>query len=269
MPSTTLEFKEIKIMGLSIRYREILPKTKTSPDKTLIILHGWNQKGAESWQEIMGQTALQHPNYHIIAPDLPGMGDSPAPDSVWRAEDYATFIEKFIAKLDVKYAVFMGHSFGGAIASIIASRNPKLCTDLILLAPAIVRPPLSAKQKRISSITSFGKNTLTKIGLTSLETRIKKGWYKLINSPDYNKTQGIMKAIMQVVIREDLTHILPNISCHTTLLWGDKDTYTPIWQLDLIRRAIPNNQVYILDDINHGIHLYAKKSIYNVLKKVL
>jgi pimeloyl-ACP methyl ester carboxylesterase len=269
MSSISLEFKEIKVAGLPFRFREVLPKTKSNQAKTLVILHGWNQKGAQSWQDIIGQAALQHPDYHILAPDLPGMGDSPAPSSVWRAEDYATCIEKFIAKLDIKYAVFMGHSFGGAIASIIASRNPKLCTELILLAPAIIRPPLTNKQKRIGVITTFAKTALNRAGLANLEPNLKKIWYKVIGSPDYNKTQGIMKEIMQVVIREDLSAVLPDIKCRTTLLWGDQDTYTPIWQLDLIRRAIPNNQVYILDDINHGIHLYAKKSIYSVLKKVL
>jgi pimeloyl-ACP methyl ester carboxylesterase len=269
MSSVTLDFKEISVDNLTLFYREITPTAKSTNTKTLVILHGWNQKGAETWQEVMGKIAQQHPDYHILAPDLPGMGESQPPRRVWHAQDYADFIQKFIKTLEIKETYFMGHSFGGAIASIIASQSPTLCTELILLSPAIVRPPLSSNQRWTQKITTFGKQNLEKIGLKKLVEKSRKIWYKLLGSSDYAKTQGIMKDIMAVVVREDLTTILPNIKCHTILVWGKEDTYTPIWQLDIIRRQIPLNHVYILENINHGIHLYAKKTLYEILKKAL
>jgi pimeloyl-ACP methyl ester carboxylesterase len=267
--SVTLDFKEISIANLILFYREIIPTVKSTSPKTLVILHGWNQKGAETWQEIMGKVALQHPDYHIIAPDLPGMGESQPPRRVWHAQDYADFIQKFIESKGVKEAYFLGHSFGGAIASIIASQSPTLCSELILLAPAIVRPPLSSKQRWTQKITSFGKQCLEKIGLRSLVQKIRKIWYKLLGSSDYLKTEGIMKDIMAIVVREDLTQFLPDIKCPTIIVWGKEDSYTPIWQLDIIRRKIPQNHVYVLENVNHGIHLYAKKALYEILKKAL
>lgn len=269
MPSVTLNFKEISINNLTVFYREISPTVKINQSKTLIILHGWNQGGAETWQEIMGKLALQHPDYRIIAPDLPGMGESEQPKRIWNAEDYANCITNILEKLDIKKACLMGHSFGGAIASIIASQSPNLCSELILLAPAIVRPPLSSKQRLTKKITTFGKQNLEKVGLKKIVEKSRKVWYKLLGSSDYLKTEGIMKDIMAIVVREDLTSILPHIKCHTIIIWGKKDNYTPIWQLDIIRRQIPQNHVYMLEDINHGIHLYAKKVLYEILKKVL
>lgn len=269
MPSITLDFKEISVDNLTLFYREIKPIKVNHNSKTLVILHGWNQKGAETWQEIMGKVALQHPNYRIIAPDLPGMGESQPPRRVWNAVDYASYIIHILEELNIKQAYFMGHSFGGAIASIIASQKPDLCSELILLAPAIVRPPLSSKQRWTQNITSFGKRNLEKIGLKKVVEQSRRVWYNLLGSSDYLKTEGIMKEIMTVVIREDLTSTLPNIACPTIIVWGKEDNYTPIWQLDIIRRQIPQNHVYILEDVNHGIHLYAKKALYEILKKVL
>jgi pimeloyl-ACP methyl ester carboxylesterase len=269
MPSVTLDFKEISVDNLTLFYREILPTVKSTKPKTLVILHGWNQKGAETWQEIMGKVELQHPDYRIIAPDLPGMGESQPPRRVWHAQDYADFIQKFIEALEIKETYLMGHSFGGAIASIIASQSPDLCGELILLAPAIVRPPLSSKQRWTQKITTFGKQNLEKIGLKSVVEKSRKIWYRLLGSSDYLKTNGIMKEIMAVVVREDLTEILNKIKCHATIVWGKEDNYTPIWQLDIVRRQIPQNHVYMLENVNHGIHLYAKKALYEILKKTL
>jgi pimeloyl-ACP methyl ester carboxylesterase len=269
MTSVTLDFKEISIDNLNIFYREITPTVKIPEPKTIIILHGWNQKGGETWQEIMGKIALDNPQYRIITPDLPGMGESAPPRRVWHTQNYADFIQRFIMALGVKEAYFMGHSFGGAIASIIASQSSILCTELILLAPAIVRLPLSSKQRWTQKITTFGKQNLEKIGLKIVIEKSRKVWYKLLGSSDYLRTSGIMKEIMTVIVREDLTNILPNIKCHTVIVWGKEDTYTPIWQLDIIRRQIPQNHVYILEDVNHGIHLYAKKALYEILKKTL
>jgi pimeloyl-ACP methyl ester carboxylesterase len=269
MSPVTLDFKEISVDNLNIFYREIKPRMEHPTPKTLVVLHGWNQKGAESWQELIGRIALQHPFYRIIAPDLPGMGQSQPPRRVWNAVDYAHFIRSFLESIEVKQAYFMGHSFGGAIASIIASESPELCTELILLAPAIVRPPLSSKKKLIQKVTKFGKSSLEKVGMIQVVEKSKKIWYRLLGSSDYLKTQGIMRDIMAVVVREDLTYILPKIHCYTTIVWGNEDKYTPIWQLDIIRRAIPQNHIYILEGVNHGIHLYAKKAVYAMLKKTL
>jgi pimeloyl-ACP methyl ester carboxylesterase len=269
MSSVTLDFKELPINNLTIFYREITPRIKSPTPKVLVILHGWNQNGAQSWQEIMGRIAQQHSFYRIIAPDLPGMGQTQPPRRVWGVQDYVDYIIEFLDALKLSNVVMLGHSFGGGIASVIAAQRPDLCQELVLFAPAIVRPPLSSKQKMIQKLTTFGKQTLEKAKLHQVIARSQTLWYKVLGSTDYLKTQGIMKEILTVIVREDLTHILPNIRCDTIIVWGDKDTYTPIWQLDIIRRNIPQNHIYILEGVNHGIHLYAKKSVYAILKKTL
>ena len=264
-----LETHEARIQDQVISFIEVKPTVNKEKSLSLLILHGWNQKGTESWEEVIKEIACRHPSYRIIALDLPGMGQSQPPKSVWNAMNYADFIAEFLTSLNVSEITILGHSFGGAIGAVIAGDRPDMCTKLVLLAPAIIRPPLSKKQKIIQSVTNTGKNVLTKVGLQGVTDATKKLWYRVVGSSDYVKTQGIMKEIMAGVVREDLTHVLTKIKCETTVVWGDKDLYTPIWQLDIIRRNLDKSNIYMLEGINHGIHLHARKSLYSILDGVL
>ena len=47
-------------------------------------------------------------------------------------------------------------------------------------------------------------------------------------SADYQKASPVMRQSMSLCIREDLTALLPNVTASTLLIWGEKDTATPL-----------------------------------------
>lgn len=223
----------------------------------LVILHGWNQNGSFSWEKFMN---LFDENTYILAPDLPGFGKSDPPKQVWSANEYALFLKKFIEKNGAENFRLIGHSFGGAICAVFTSFEAKKIKEMFLCAPAIVRKNPSKKQ-RILKKTSEKMNFLKKI------PGFRKILYKILGSTDYEKTTGIMQEIFKKVVATDLQKILPKIKVKTTIVWGDKDKYTPLYQAEIIKNGIKNSKLIIFENTNHGIHLHTPEKLQKLVTK--
>ncbi len=239
-----------------INLREINPKK----NKTLVILHGWNTVGSGSWEGILD--LFRCSDFRVLAPDMPGFGLSEAPTEVWQVKDYAKWLNEFLEQNKIKAPIYLlGHSFGGAIAAEFASQNPEKLQKLFLVAPAIVRRPSNFKQKIIKKFTKIIKKIFQLPVAKNLSKPVKKIWYKLLGSQDYNQSQGIMKKIMQKIIRQDLQYLLPKIKVETVLIWGTKDKYTPYADHNLVLKKIPKCKFIKLKRINHGVHLHAAQKL--------
>jgi len=246
-----------QVNGLSVFVRE---KTPTVVSQTLLILHGWNTDGAQKWMPFMQHFPLE--NTRILAIDMPGFAQSEKPKTVWDAHKYAMFISEFISQKIGTPVHILGHSFGGAVAAVVAAQYSHQIQSLSLCAPAIVR----------SSTPSLITRMLSGIASTFSPLKAIPGvaivWLKITGSTDYSATpQGIMQQIMQTVIRTDLQHELAGITAPTMIIWGTQDTYTPYSQAKLIQSHIADSHLVTLKNINHGIHLHALPRLMQAVMK--
>jgi pimeloyl-ACP methyl ester carboxylesterase len=86
----------------------------------------------------------------LIAPDLPGFGESPpAPFTV---EGVADVVAEFLAALDIPKAVICGLSMGGYIALAVARRHPDRLAGLILADTRAGVDDSTARANRTTSI---------------------------------------------------------------------------------------------------------------------
>lgn len=99
----------------------------------VLLIHG-NFAGKLWWSEIL---ANPQPGTRLIAPDLPGFGDSHA-NGTFRPSIpfYARSLEHFLDELGVERALLLGHSFGATVATELALSDPDRFPALFLLAPA-------------------------------------------------------------------------------------------------------------------------------------
>lgn len=106
----------------------------------LVLLHGWSMSGAAFWP----QDALAARGFHLVAPDLPGFGDSPAPPQPVSIPALADDLAAGIRALGLTRAVLVGWSMGAQVAWSCAARHGDL--DLaglvsIDMSPRIVNGP--------------------------------------------------------------------------------------------------------------------------------
>ena len=117
--------------GINIAY------TRTGASKPpVLLLHGLTANGA-CW------AALAHAmqaDYDVIMPDARGHGKSSVPDYGYRYEDHANDVVGLLEALRLSHPILIGHSMGGLVAAVLASRYPGLLRCLILADPTFLSP---------------------------------------------------------------------------------------------------------------------------------
>jgi pimeloyl-ACP methyl ester carboxylesterase len=99
----------------------------------IILLHGLGVSGTV-WQAFARRLA---PRFAAVAPDLRGHGESDAPPTGYRPEDYARDLAAMLEALGIGQAPVLGHSLGSLVALALADRRPDLVSGLVLVDPPV------------------------------------------------------------------------------------------------------------------------------------
>lgn len=217
--------------GLEINYRE---EGAGSP---VLLLHGWGCNGGH-WDPVLGTLKESH---RVVAPDIPGFGESEEPPNTWGTKEYALFFEHFMRKLKMEQPAVIGHSNGGRIAIALAAKGR--AGKLILTDSAGIKPKRDISyyakiysykaMKKVLSLPGFSE----KKGELLEKTRGKAG------SDDYNAASEGMRRILSTVVNEDLTPLLEQIRVSTLLIWGSEDTATPLADGERMEGILKKNKV--------------------------
>jgi pimeloyl-ACP methyl ester carboxylesterase len=217
----------------------------------LIILPGWGHN-KNFWTEFKSHFS----EGRVIVFDLPGFGEEPLAGEDWGIPQYAAWVIKKVEKFDKNDSniVLLGHSFGGRIASFIASQNPTWLKGLILYgAPLLYRPTLSLQFKIITA------KMLKKIGFSRPVSN------KELQEAD-NKGMG---EIFRKAVVFDQTELLEKINVPTLMLWGKDDRDVPLRMAYEAQRLIPKNKLVIMDNVGHNAHLENGNLFYGTVKNFI
>ena len=64
-------------------------------------------------------------------------------------------------------------------------------------------------------------------------------WRGSAGSADYRNSSPMMRAVMSRCVNQDLKHVMPQIKASTLLIWGAKDTATPLSDAKYMEKHIP------------------------------
>lgn len=125
--TNTVNFKTAKVDGQDIFYREAGDKSKPA----LLLLHGF-PSSSHMYRDLINDLSGK---YHVIAPDLPGFGQSSAPSITqynYTFDNLSVTIEHFIQTVGLnKFHLYM-QDYGGPIGLRIASRKHEWIQSLII-----------------------------------------------------------------------------------------------------------------------------------------
>lgn len=200
----------------------------------LILMHGWGCDHT-TVRSIAATAALTNRVYNI---DFPGFGSSPEPDDVWDIERYTRMVEDFARSRGLERPVLVGHSFGGRVAILMASRTP--VSKVVLVDAAGIKPRRSlAYYYKVYSFKAAKAVASLVLGKEKARKRIDAMRAKR-GSSDYAQASPKMRAIMSKVVNRDLSDRLPLIKAPTLLIWGENDTATPVADARKMARLIPD-----------------------------
>lgn len=81
--------------------------------------------------------------------------------------------------------------------------------------------------------------------------------YMAIRRPDYERVQGVMREVFRKVLGQDLGPLLPDVKTPTLIIWGEKDSSTPVADAYTMKENIPRAQLEIIPNINHDLNFKA------------
>ena len=220
----------------------------------VVLLHGWGQNIA--MMKPIGDRLQK--NHRITILDFPGFGESEEPKTALTVYDYCEILEELLKKLKVKKPVIMGHSFGGRIAIIYASRNE--VEKVVLFGSPCIRKEVkpSLKLRMLKSLKKIP-------GINKLEGFAKNH----MGSRDYKNASEIMKKILVNVVNEDLSECAKKINVPTLLIWGDRDTEAPVEDAKELEKIIPDAGLIILANSTHYAYLEYLPQVINILNNFL
>ena len=76
-------------------------------------------------------------------------------------------------------------------------------------------------------------------------------WRSQQGSEDYKNATPMMRQCMVMAVNEDLEHLLPKMKQDTLLIWGDRDTATPIADGRAMEEKIPNAGLAVIQGAGH------------------
>ncbi len=120
----------------------------------LILLHDYLASRVV-WDDVLPGLAQR---FRVIAPDLPGFGESEKPPPGRYRYDFEAFSESLvdlIAAVGLGRVSLCGHALGGAIALTVAATHADLVDKLILVNP-LVYPPRPDAVTRIAGVPVIG-----------------------------------------------------------------------------------------------------------------
>ena len=215
-----------------------------------MILHGWGVT-IESINPIMQCLSQTHT---VFALDLPGFGQTSQPATNWGVFDYAGWVANFLDVVDCPCADFIGHSFGGRIAIVLASQHAERLNRLVLVDSAGIRPQKTWWYRLRVGTFKAARTSLQLLPIASWRQRIQGAVYTLFGSADY-RNAGAMRAILVRVVNEDLRSLLPAIQSPTLVIWGENDQDVPVSHGQIMAQEIPNAQLEVLTGAGHYSYL--------------
>ena len=123
----TISFKTVNVDGLDIFYRE----AGNNGNPTILLLHGF-PSSSHMYRDLIKDLSK---DYHLIAPDYPGFGQSSSPlPSIYdySFDNLALTINHFIDALGLKKFSLYVQDYGGPVGFRIAAQRPEMIQALII-----------------------------------------------------------------------------------------------------------------------------------------
>ena len=222
--------------------------------ETIVLLHGWGQN-IEMMKPI-GDNLKK--DFKILIIDLPGFGGSDEPKEVWSLNDYVEVVNTIIKDNKIKNPILIGHSFGGKISILYASKYD--VKKLVLLSS-----PFKKEIQKLSLKTRMLKFAKKIPVLNKLEGFAKKR----MGSTDYRNASDMMRKILVEHVNLDLSEDAKKIVCPTLIIWGTEDKAVPVERAHELGDLISDSGVIIYEGCTHYAYLERLGQTISVLRSFL
>jgi len=243
----------------------------------LVLVHGFLSTHLD-FDDVIDQFSL---HFHVIAPDLPGSGDSEKPSPAryaYGVESFAEAVADLISAYGLGRAFVLGHGLGGAVGITLAALHPELVNRLILVAPlcypfaarTVFRVPLLPMVGSVAFKQFFGKrafrshfrNWVYSEGF-GLPEQVDHN-FEAFNSPSGRESaHAVLQSMLDT--RPTVARIT-RIRRPTLVTWGREDRMFPAHHALKLAREIPDARLELFDT-GHAPHAERPEDFVSIVRQ--
>ncbi|MDP8999808.1 MAG: alpha/beta hydrolase [Myxococcota bacterium] len=227
--------RDVAARGARIRFVE----AGTGPP--LVLVHDYLASRV-AWDDVLPRFAE---NFHVIAPDLPGFGESEKPSPRRYRYDFDGFSESLVdlvAALGLGRISLCGHAMGGAVTLTVAATYAHIVQKLVLVNPLVYPPRHLDALSRVASVPVLGPLVFKQLYGRALfrsrflgEARPPPGGaasrrvdrlFELFDAPAAREAAyATMRAMLDT---RALTASVPRVTAPTLIAWGRGNRSSPV-----------------------------------------
>jgi pimeloyl-ACP methyl ester carboxylesterase len=260
-----MDLQHVSIHGHDIAYRG----GGTGP--VLLLIHGM-AGSSETWEPVLPALVER---FTVIAPDLPGHGDSDKPRGDYSLGAHASCLRDLLVALGHERATIVGQSFGGGVAMQLAYQHPERCErmvlvssgglgqDVALLLRALTLPgvehvlPIACNQRvRDAGVAVTG--WLERIGLHPAPV-VAEMWRSFASLSDASTREAFQHTLRSVVdihgqrvSAADRLYLASHVP--TLIVWGDRDPIIPFEHALRAHELIEGSRLEVFEGVGHYPH---------------
>lgn len=251
--------------------------TDAGEGQPIVLIHGWPL--SDEMYEYQ-YNDLVNKNFRVIGITLRGFGKSDKPFGDYHYDIHALDIKRVLDKLDIKDAVLVGFSMGGAIAvRFVSAYNEDQVTKLVLAGAAV--PSWTQREDFPYNLPPKAVDDLIKLNYTD-RPKLLSDFAKIFSSTETSLNEGIgswlngiglsasshATAECLVALRDtDLRPDLEKINIPTLILHGKNDKICSFDLAEQMKAGIKGARLVAFEKSGHSLFLEETKKFNTELIK--
>jgi pimeloyl-ACP methyl ester carboxylesterase len=261
LSASTVRSESAVVHGRTVRYLE------AGSGPVLLLVHGM-AGCAENWRPVIEPLARAHT---VIAPDLPGHGDSEPGGGDYSLGALASGLRDVLLGLGHERATLVGHSLGGGIAMQFTYQFPEMVERLVLVSSGGLGPEVSAILRAaalpgaelfISATAGVGQRAGSALarGLGAVGLRpsadvaeVARGYASLADPGRRSAFLATLRAVVgtggQRVAAGDRLYLAKALP--VLIVWGSRDPIIPVGHGEAAHDSLPGSRLEVFDGAGH------------------
>jgi pimeloyl-ACP methyl ester carboxylesterase len=258
-----MEIKKIEMKNLTMSYWDM------GKGKPLVLLHGFCGS-SRYWEKVIPELSK---NYRVIAPDLPGHGNSTILEENYKIEDIADLVKNLLDELNIHQVTMFGHSLGGYITLAFAEKDSERLNGFSLIHSTAFPDSDEAKQGRVASAEKVRKEGIHSLidglvpKLFSPDTSDEKSFETVKEIGYKTSPTGAISTLMAMKDRTDRNSVLEGTQLPVLLIAGEKDQIIPSEKTFSVSKS--NIKHSLINDSGHMSMYENPKVLISEIKKYL
>lgn len=241
--------RSLEVGGASVHYRE------GGDGAPVVLVHGWLES-SWCWTRVVDHLVAQ---YRVYAVDLVGFGQSTPPpeESPFDIESNSKVVEAVIRQRIGEPVHLVGHSMGGMIAVLLATRCPELVKSVSLVSAPIDGPNAVTSVLQLVGLPIIRDSTYRLMRSKGVTRLLSNFFVYKAPVPDQmlsDAQKASHEAVFgsaQSILSNNLEPLLKKVRQPSLVVFGDKDRVIDVAQGALAADRIPNADFKIFRSCGH------------------